>query len=71
MTNNYGALENKDSYRGIKRVHIRFQNEARLSAPLSGHFHGLSSSSSAGDFNCLHIFKTDQVGSFSVQCCCN
>ena len=27
MTNNYSALENKDSYRGIKRVHIRFQNE--------------------------------------------
>ena len=62
MTNNYGALENKDSYRGIKRVHIRFQNEARLSAPLSGHFHGLSSSSSAGDFNCLAYLQDGSSG---------
>ena len=56
MTKNNCATEVKDSYPGIKRVHIRFQNEARLSAPLSGHFYGLSRSSYAGDFlSLIHI----------------
>ena len=62
MTKNNSATEVKDSYPRIKRVHIRFQNEARLSAPLSGHFYGLSRSSFTGDFNCLAYLQDGSNG---------
>ena len=62
MTTNKRAKEDEESYRGIKRAHIRFQNEARLSAPISGHFYGLSGSTSACDFDCLAYLQDTSSG---------